>query len=49
MPKDKTASHIRVMTAMREEFIEKGFENASVRNIAAKAGMSAAGLYRHYK
>lgn len=49
MPKDKTASHARVLAAVREEFLEKGFENASVRGIAARAGMSSAGLYRHYK
>lgn len=49
MPKDKTASHIQVVAAMRAEFLEKGFENASVRSIAARAGMSAAGLYRHYR
>ena len=49
MPRDKTASHIQVVAAMRAEFLEKGFENASVRSIAARAGMSAAGLYRHYK
>ena len=48
MPKDKTASHIQVMTAVKEEFLEKGYEAASVRSIAARAGMSAAGLYRHY-
>lgn len=49
MPKDKAATHARVMVAVREEFLEKGFENASVRSIAARAGMSSAGLYRHYK
>ena len=48
MPKDKTASHIQVMAAVKEEFLEKGYEAASVRSIAARAGMSAAGLYRHY-
>ena len=48
MPKDKTASHIQVMAAVKEEFLEKGFDGASVRSIAARAGMSAAGLYRHY-
>lgn len=49
MPKDKTASHVQVEAAMRAEFLEKGFEDASVRSIAARAGMSAAGLYQHYK
>lgn len=49
MPKDKTASHAKIMVAISEEFFEKGFENASIRGIAARAGMSSAGLYRHYK
>ena len=34
--------------AIYEEFIEKGYEAASVRSIANRAGMTAAGLYRHY-
>lgn len=49
MPRDKTASHVIVDAAIREEFFEKGYENASVRSIADRAGMSAAGLYRHYR
>jgi len=49
MPKDKSASHIKVIKAIREEFIEKGYEDASIRSIALRAGMSSAGLYRHYK
>lgn len=49
MPKDKSASHIKVIKAIREEFIEKGYEDASIRSIAGRAGMSSAGLYRHYK
>ncbi|MCM1299325.1 MAG: TetR/AcrR family transcriptional regulator [Firmicutes bacterium] len=49
MPKDKTASHLRIIAAMKAEFLEKGFENASVRSIAERANMSSAGLYRHYK
>jgi len=49
MPKDKTESHKRVIEAMKSEFIEKGFEGASIRSIGAKAGMTSAGLYRHFK
>ena len=49
MPRDKTLSHIRVNKAIKEEFLEKGFENASIRSIAARAGMTSAGLYRHYR
>ena len=48
MPRDKTESHIKINKAIREEFMEKGFEGASIRSIGARAGMTSAGLYRHY-
>ncbi|MCR5103314.1 MAG: TetR/AcrR family transcriptional regulator [Eubacterium sp.] len=48
MPRDKTLSHIKVNRAIKEEFLEKGFEAASIRSIGARAGMTSAGLYRHY-
>jgi len=48
MPRDKSVSHIKVNKAIKEEFLEKGFEAASVRSIGARAGMTSAGLYRHY-
>lgn len=48
MPRDKSLSHIRVNKAIREEFLEKGYEGASVRSIGMRAGMTSAGLYRHY-
>ncbi|MCR5459640.1 MAG: TetR/AcrR family transcriptional regulator [Acetatifactor sp.] len=48
MPRDKTLSHEKVKKAMKEEFLEKGFEAASIRSIGARAGMTSAGLYRHY-
>ena len=47
MPKDKTASHVRVMAAAREEFMAYGFEKASMRRVGEKCGLTAAGLYRH--
>ena len=47
MPKDKTASHIRVMAAARDEFMEFGFEKASMRRVGERCGLTAAGLYRH--
>ena len=49
MPRDKSLSHEKVKKAIREEFLEKGYEDASVRSIGARAGMTSAGLYRHYK
>ncbi len=47
MPRSKTASHIRLMAAAREEFLEYGFEKASMRSIAKRCGLTAAALYRH--
>ena len=47
MPKDKTASHVRVMSAARDEFLEYGFEKASMRRVGQRCGFTAAGLYRH--
>ena len=49
MPRDKTATHIKVLTAAREEFMEYGYENASMRRIGQRCDMTAAGLYRHCK
>ncbi len=48
MPKDKSASHARIIPAAKSEFLEKGFEKASMRSIAALAGLTSAGLYRHF-
>lgn len=48
MPKDKAASRARIISAARQEYMEKGFEKASMRVIAAQTGMTSAGLYRHF-
>ena len=48
MPRDKSLSHVKVNRAIKEEFLEKGFDDASIRSIGARAGMTSAGLYRHY-
>ncbi len=48
MPRDKSLSHEKVKKAIREEFLEKGYENTSIRSIGKRAGMTSAGLYRHY-
>ncbi len=47
MPRDKTANHIKIMAAAREEFLEMGFEKASMRSIGDRCQMTAAGIYRH--
>ena len=40
-------NHIRIMAAAKDEFMEKGYEKASMRSIADRCGMTAAGIYRH--
>ena len=47
MPKDKTEMHEKILKAATDEFLEYGFENASMRRIGERSGLSAAGLYRH--
>ena len=37
-----------IIKAAREEFMEKGFKDASMRTIAGKVGITATALYRHY-
>ena len=49
MPRDGANSHRRVLAAAREEFSARGYENASMRKIGLRSGMTAAGLYRHFE
>ncbi len=49
MPKDKTVSHMKIMEAAKAEFLEAGFEKASMRRIGDRCHMTAAGIYRHCK
>jgi len=48
MPKDKTVNHAKIVKAARKEFLKHGYVNASMRRIASAAGMSVAGLYKHF-
>lgn len=48
MPRDKTETHRKIVPAAKAEFMEKGFEQASMRAIAARIDMSVAALYRHF-
>lgn len=47
MPRDKSENHKKIMTAAKEEFMELGFDRASMRSIGERCGMTAAGIYRH--
>lgn len=48
MPKDKTNSHKKIVEVALQEFLEKGYEKVSMKDIADKVGMTSAGLYRHF-
>ena len=48
MPRDKTESHKKIIEAAREEFLEYGYNDASLRRIASKAGIQVGGLYKHF-
>lgn len=48
MPRDKTLSHEKIVAAAMKEFLQKGFEQASMKNIADCVGMTSAALYRHF-
>lgn len=48
MPRDKSANHEKIMKAAYDEFLTYGFQDASMRRIAASCGMSASGLYKHF-
>ena len=38
-----------IIEAAKEEFLEKGFEDASMRNIAAKANITVGNIYRYFQ
>ena len=48
MPRDKTASHEKIVQAAMKEFQEKGFEQASLKAVADAVGLTSAALYRHF-
>lgn len=48
MARDKAGHHEQIMVAAWQEFLNCGFADASMRRIASAAGMSAAGLYKHF-
>lgn len=48
MIRDKASHHEKIIAAAWDEFLTYGFADASMRRIADAAGMSAAGLYKHF-
>ena len=49
MPRDKSENHEKIIAAAYDEFLTYGFQEASMRRIAAACGMSASGLYKHFQ
>ena len=39
----------KLLESAKKEFLEKGFMNASLRTIAANAGVTTGAMYRHFK
>ena len=39
----------RLLESAKKEFLEKGFNGASLRTIAANAGVTTGAMYRHFK
>ena len=48
MPRGGGISRERILRSARAEFLEKGFDGAYIRSIAAGAGVTSAALYRHF-
>ena len=48
MPRDKTDTHNKLLPCIKQEFLEHGYEKASMQNIARRAVITAAGIYRHF-
>jgi AcrR family transcriptional regulator len=46
-PKDKRINDI--LDSAIQEFVDKGYENASMESIASRAGLTKGGLYYHFK
>lgn len=48
MPADSTKTKADIITSAKKEFLAHGFVNASMRQIAAGAGVTTGALYRHF-
>lgn len=48
MPRDKAFTNAKIIQYMTEDFLEYGFEKASLNRVSAKVGITTAGLYKHF-
>ena len=49
MAESSTETKKRLLESAKKEFLEKGFNGASLRTIAANAGVTTGAMYRHFK
>lgn len=48
MKPEKNNTLDRILSSAKQEFLEKGFQNASLRNIVKNAGVTTGAFYRYY-
>ena len=48
MPKNKDVTNAKLRKVMREEFLLHGYEKAALNVMARRAGITPAGIYRHF-
>ena len=49
MSESAAETKTKILESAKTEFLEKGFVNASLRTIAANAGVTTGAMYRHFK
>ncbi|MCR4741301.1 MAG: TetR/AcrR family transcriptional regulator [Treponema sp.] len=49
MAESSSETKRKIIESAKKEFLEKGFVNASLRQIAANAGLTTGAMYRHFK
>jgi len=49
MAESSSVTKSKILESAKKEFLEKGFVNASLRTIAANAGLTTGAMYRHFK
>jgi len=49
MSEASTQTKKKILESAKKEFLDKGFVNASLRTIAANAGVTTGAMYRHFK
>ena len=49
MAESSLETKTKILESAKKEFLDKGFMNASLRTIAANAGLTTGAMYRHFK